>query len=147
MLKRVIILVMMAGGVFLTSQPVMAQSNDDRSLKELRVRQQEENILREEVAFTNSVCKVNISARINWRASVSWPNSGKGLAKNCDGALGAIEALCRGSKKSQVQAKIKSFQCSGTGAGPSLSGSTLRYGAKPGGNGFGVTKAYLDGLL
>ena len=148
MLKRAIFLVLMAGGALVALQTgAAADGNDDRSLKELRIRQQEENKLREEAAFTSSVCEVNIRASINWSASASWPNSGKGLAKNCDGALGAIEALCRGGKKAQVQAKIKSFQCSGNGAGPSLSGSTLRYGAQPGGNGFGATKAYLDSRL
>ena len=147
MLKRAIFILLGVTGLAVTAVPVAAQGNDERSLKELRIRQQEENRLRQEAAFTSDVCGTSIRASINWGSASSWPNSGKGIAKVCDGALGAIEAQCRGGKKDQVRAKIRSFQCAGNGTGPALSGSTLRYGASPGSSAYGPTKAYLDRKL
>lgn len=130
----------------MTGLGASAMAADDQSLKELRARQAEEQRLQREASFTGNVCNTRISARINWGASSNWP-SGRSLAAACDGALSAVEALCRDGKASQVRDKIKSFQCSGDGSGPSLSGSTLRYGASPGRNGFGATKSYLERRL
>ncbi|MGV6801280.1 MAG: hypothetical protein ACWA5L_05095 [bacterium] len=131
--------------LLLPGAPLWAK--DDGSLADARLRQQEEASLREQIAFTNEVCGTSIRASINWRSVSNWPDNGKGIARVCDGALGAVESLCRSDKKSQIQSKIKSFQCLGDGSGPALSGSSLKYGGRPGGNGFSQTKAYLDRKL
>ena len=119
---------------------------EDQSLRELRARQAEEERLQREAAFTGNVCYTRISARINWNASSRWPGD-RSLAGACDGALSAVEAMCRGGKADRVRERIKTFECSGNGSGPALSGSTLRYGAKPGGDSFSETQSYLERTL
>ncbi|MCI5048627.1 MAG: hypothetical protein MRY59_14085 [Aquisalinus sp.] len=120
---------------------------DDRPLEEQRIRQAEERELRGEAAYTSGQCGISLSARIDWGRSGSWPNAGRGIARACDGALSAVEAICNSGGADKVRSKIRSFQCSGDGSGPSLSGNTLRFGASPGSNGFGRTRAYLEGAL
>ncbi len=150
MKRRMFTLPAMFAGVFLVASgpaPAIAVLADDRPLSEQRVRQAEERQLQQEVAFTSNQCGTAIRASINWGASSSWPNAGKGIAKACDGALSAVEAICRSGDANKVKSKIRSFQCSGNGSGPSLSGSTLRYGARPGSNGFSQTRSYLERAL
>ena len=122
--------------------PVFAQE----SLRDMRAQQHDEADLRREAAFTSSVCETRISASINWGRSQNWSPAHGSLVDACDDALSALEAVCRGGLKAQVQAKIKNFQCFGDGSGPSLSGGTLRYGAG-GGNGYDRTRAYLERVL
>ncbi len=124
-----------------------AAIQDDRSLEELRIRQAEERQLRQEAAFTSRQCGASIRASINWSRVSRWPDGGRGLARACDGALSAVEAMCRSGKSEQVRKKVRSFQCTGDGSGASLSGSTLRYGARPGSNGFSQTKQVLERSL
>ena len=131
---------------FVMAAGIGVAAAEDQSLRELRARQAEEERLQREAAFTGNVCNTRISARINWNASSRWP-SGNSLAGACDGALSAVEAMCRGGKADRVRERIKSFECSGNGSGPSLSGSTLRYGARPGGDSFGETQSYLERTL
>ncbi len=117
-----------------------------QSLKELRGRDAEEAALDREVAYTQSVCDSSIHATIDWRSAADWPDD-VSLTLSCDGALGALEAFCRTADgKSQAQ-KVTHFVCAGDGAGASLSGGTLRYGATPGDNGFVDTKALIDSAL
>ena len=113
--------------------PVSAQS-----LKELRAREGEERALSAEAAFTGKVCGDDISASIDWSSVRDWP-AGASIASACGGALSAVETVCRRGRK----AFVRRFVCAGDGAGPRLSGSTLRYGASPGRNGFAETKSYL----
>lgn len=127
--------------------PAGVLAYQDESLAAARVRQEESRSLQAETAFTNDVCGISLQSRIIWKKSESWPNDGKGIAKACDGALGAMESLCRSGRKADIAGAIKSFQCSGDGSGPSLSGKTLRFGASPGGNGFQSTKAFLEANL
>ncbi len=112
-----------------------------QTLKEIRARETEESKLNREISFTQSVCGSSISATIDWRSAANWPE-GVSIAAACDGALGALEAVCR-SRGSRAPS-ISRFVCAGDGAGASVRGSTLRYGATPGGNGFAQTKAVLD---
>lgn len=121
--------------------PVAAQS-----LKEARAQRAENEALKSEAAYTESVCGSSINASIDWRSSSDWPEN-VSLAKSCDGALGALEAICRNQAGKTKAKKINRFVCSGDGSGPSLRGSTLRYGASPGANGFSATKALLDSEL
>lgn len=116
-----------------------------QSLKALRAQEAEEAALSREVGYTSSVCGTSIDASIDWRSTSGWPE-GESLASACDGALGAIEAWCRsGAGKARAQS-ISNFVCAGDGAGPYLRGSTFRYGASPGDNGFSDTASYLEGL-
>lgn len=121
-----------------------ATAAEAQSLKSIRARQAEESALAREVAYTSSVCGASISPRIDWGSTASWPD-GASLVDACDGALGALEAICRGGKARG--GKVSSFTCAGDGAGPSLSGGNLRYGASPGASGYSETKIYLDGAL
>lgn len=110
-----------------------------QSLKDIRARESEEQTLSAEAAFTSEVCGETISASIDWSTARDWPDN-QSLASACDGALGAIEAICRAG----ARGRVNRFVCGGDGSGPRLSGKTLRYGARPGVNGFAETKAALD---
>ncbi len=114
-------------------------SASGQSLRDLRAQDADDAALAREASYTSEVCGRPIPARIDWASSKNWP-ADESLADACDGALGAVEAVCRAGKKSLV----KSFVCAGDGSGPDLSGATLRYGASPGENGFAETKALLD---
>ena len=118
-----------------------AVSASAQSLKDLRAQEAESAALAREAAYTGEVCGRTIPARIDWASAKSWPES-ESLAEACDGALGAVEAVCRGGRKNLV----KGFICAGDGSGPELSGGTLRFGARAGENGFDESKAYLDAV-
>jgi hypothetical protein len=96
--------------------------------------------LAREASYTSEVCGRTISASVDWDSARGW--TGRSLVAACDGALGAVEAACRAGRKSLVS----SFTCAGDGAGPSLAGGELRYGASKGANAFDETKAYLDAV-
>ncbi len=113
-----------------------------QSLKSLRARDAEEGALSREVSFTNSVCGSRMSSRIDWNSASNWPVDAS-IAGACDGALGALEAVCRADKGKSRASSLSSFVCAGDGSGPSLSGGSFRYGASPGANGFAETKSYL----
>ncbi len=117
-----------------------------QSLKEIRARENEERALDREVAYTEQVCGSSITASIDWRSAVNWPE-GRSLAASCDGALGALESICRSKDGKNRGRKVSRFVCGGDGAGPSLRGGTLRFGASPNGNGFAATKSLLDSKL
>jgi hypothetical protein len=117
-----------------------------QSLKSLRAQDAEEAALSREVAYTNSVCGSDMDASIDWGASAGWPEE-ESLTTACDGALGALEAICRSGAGKARASSLSSFVCAGDGSGPSLSGSAFRYGATPGGDGFSETASYLDGEL
>ncbi len=121
--------------------PVMVQE----SLRDMRAQQQEEMDLQREAAYTSNVCDIRLSATINWGRSRNWPQH-RSLAAACDDALSALEAVCRGELKKQVQEQISSFQCYGDGSGPNLTGGTLRYGAGASG-GYTRTRDYLEQKL
>ncbi len=123
---------------------VMSAAASAQSLKEIRAREAEESSLDREVAYTESVCGNSISVTIDWRSAANWPEH-ISLASSCDGALGALEAVCR--EDQNKARRVTRFVCAGDGSGASLRGSTLRYGASPGDNGFSSTKAMLDSVL
>ncbi|MEL6111462.1 MAG: hypothetical protein AAFR20_01535 [Pseudomonadota bacterium] len=135
----------LAGVMAAASVPVFAAMTV-QPLKTLRAREAEERELAEEAAFTNEVCGTSIRATIDWSTAESWPEQ-ESIAKVCDGALSALESICR-SDASRAQS-ISSFECAGDGTGPSLGGGSLRYGASPGGasSAFSETKAYLERAL
>ena len=132
MLKALISVVALAAAI----APLSARA---QSLQDLRSRDAEENALSREAAYTAEVCGAPIAASIDWASAASWATGGS-LAEACDGALGAVETMCRQGRKELV----KSFVCAGDGSGASLSGKTLRYGARPGVNGFDLTLAVLE---
>ncbi len=107
-----------------------------QSLRDLRARERENRELARQAAFTSEVCGLTISASIDWSSAETWP-PGESLAAVCDGALGAVETICRRGRTSIVNR----FVCAGDGSGADLSGKTLRYGASPGGNGYAATLA------
>lgn len=110
-----------------------------QSLRDLRAQDADNAALAREAAYTSEVCGRKIPARIDWSSSKSWP-ADQSLAGACDGALGAVEALCRAGRKTLVT----SFTCAGDGSGPELSRGALRYGATPGESGFEETRDLLD---
>jgi hypothetical protein len=112
-----------------------------QSLRDIRAEEAENAAIAREASYTSEVCGRTISAGIDWPSAKNW-SGGAGLAEACDGALGAVEATCRAGRKRLVA----SFVCAGDGAGPNLSGGTLRYGASRSGNSFAETKSYLDGV-
>lgn len=116
-----------------------SQALASQSLREIRAQEAEERALEREAAFTQSVCGTSFDVVIDWRSAADWPN-GVSLTDSCDGALGALEAICRKGKAP----RITRFVCAGDGSGASYRGGTLRYGASPGDNGFADTKAVLD---
>lgn len=102
-----------------------------QSLKDLRARERENRALASEAAYTSKICGRSIAASIDWSTAEDWP-AGESLAAVCDGALGAVETICRRGRTNVVDR----FVCAGDGSGADLSGKTLRYGAEPGGNGY-----------
>jgi hypothetical protein len=116
-----------------------------QSLRALRAQDADDSRLAEEISYTNSVCGGSISGRIDWLSAIGWPES-ESLAEACDGALGALETVCRGGGAARA-AKVSAFVCAGDGSGPSLRGGTFRYGAAPGGDSFGDSLSYLEGAL
>ena len=127
----VLLLTVMLGGA---AGPAAAQS-----LKESRAQQSEERALEREAAFTQSVCGSTIDVFIDWRSAADWPD-GASIASSCDGALAALEAVCRKGNAPRVTR----FVCAGDGSGASLRGGTLRYGASPGDNGFAETRSVIE---
>lgn len=132
-------------GVAIAAAAVPTLGLAQSPLSELRAQQEEERKLASEAAYTSNVCETRISSRIDWNRTRDWPDN-RSVAEACDGALGAVEALCR-SGKDRVAGKISAFTCTGDGSGPSLSGTTLTFGATPGGNGFNATRSYLESAL
>ncbi len=124
-------LAILAGAAALSAVTASAQS-----LKDLRAQERENRELARQAAFTSDVCGQPISASIDWNSVEDWP-SGESLAAACDGALGAVETICRRGRTNVVTR----FICAGDGSGADLSGKTLRYGASPGGNGYAATLA------
>ncbi len=117
-----------------------------QSLKEIRARETNEQALEREAAYTRSVCGHSLTATIDWRSAADWPD-GVSLAASCDGALGALEAICRNRAGKAKAQRVTRFVCAGDGGGASFRGGVLRYGASPGENGFSETKALLDSAL
>ena len=115
-----------------------------QSLKEMRARDAEERALQREADFTARVCGGSISASIDWASAADWPD-GVSLVSACDGALAALEALCREGRGRG--GAVSSFVCAGDGAGADLSGGELTYGASPGESSFDDAKAVLDDEL
>lgn len=128
----------------LAAAAVLSASAFGQSLRSLRAQEADEAALAREAAYTNSVCGGNISARIDWRSATSWPE-GRSLAAACDGALGALETICR-SDRARGQ-RVSSFTCAGDGSGPSVSGGSFRFGATPGGDSYSSALPYLEGAL
>jgi len=107
-----------------------------QSLRDLRARERENAEILRQAAFTSEVCGRTISASIDWTSAANWP-AHESLAAACDGALGAVETICRKGRRNVVHR----FVCAGDGSGADLSGKTLRYGAEPGANGYAKTLA------
>ncbi|MFN3958324.1 MAG: hypothetical protein ACK4NP_00265 [Parvularculaceae bacterium] len=107
-----------------------------QSLKDLRARERDNRELARQAAFTSEVCGRTIVASIDWSTAEDWP-ARESIAEVCDGALGAVETICRRGRTNVVHR----FICAGDGSGAELSGKTLRYGASPGGNGYAQTLA------
>lgn len=128
---------------------VVAQLNADAqpalSLKEARAQDAQSQSLAEQVAYTNSVCGLSMSAEVDWGSAAAWPE-GSGLITQCDLALGAIESSCRaGAPKADITS-LSRFICAGDGSGPSIRGRTFRFGAARGADSFERTRAFIDGL-
>lgn len=124
----------------------MTAAAEAQSLREIRARESEEAALDREASYTQSVCGNSFSASIDWRSAADWPD-GVSIAASCDGALGALEAICRNADGKRKAKRISRFVCAGDGAGADLNGGTLRYGASPGDSGFSDTKAVLESGL
>lgn len=117
-----------------------------QSLKEARAREAAERALNREAMYTREICASDLRTRIDWGSATDWPEN-VSLVSACDGALGALEAICRKPDARPRAQRIADFVCAADGAGASLSGSTLRYGATPGVSGYRHTRAVLDKRL
>lgn len=116
---------------------LVAGAANAQSLKSLRAQEAENKALAAEVEYTSEVCGVSIRASIDWSRAAKWP-ADQSLTEACDGALSAVEASCRKGSK-----PIRQFTCGGDGSGPSLKGTSLYYGASPGGDAYNETVAVL----
>lgn len=114
----------------------LAAAASAQSLKDLRARERENRDLAREAAYTSEVCGREVAASIDWSTAEDWP-ARESLVAACDGALGAVETICRRGRTNVVHR----FICAGDGSGADLSGKTLRFGATPGGNGYAQTLA------
>ncbi len=101
-----------------------------QALLEKRNRAAQDQSLKEEAAFTNSVCDSRIRARIDWDTfPANAATRHKRLYRQCDVALGAIERICRTtSLKETVANRIRIVECKGNvRMRIRLTGSTLHY--------------------
>lgn len=122
-----------AGAALLAAFGFIPAANvEAQSLKEMRAQDAEENALQREADFTARVCGGSISASIDWASADDWPED-VSIARACDGALSALEAMCRQGKG---RGEISSFVCTGDGDGAFIDGGELTYGATPGESGF-----------
>lgn len=133
-LRKIRAVVLAAGAALFAPLSASAQS-----LKEMRAQEAEEEALEREASFTQSVCDMSFDVVIDWRSAADWPDRAS-LVDSCDGALGALEAVCRRGEAPRVSR----FVCAGDGSGASFRGGVLRYGASPGDNGFSETLAALE---
>ena len=115
-----------------------------QSLKEMRARDAEERALQREAAFTARICGASLSASIDWSTFDDWPD-GVSVTTACDGALAALEAVCREGRGRG--GAVSSFVCAGDGTGASFSGGEFTYGASPGESSFDDAKSVLDDEL
>jgi hypothetical protein len=115
-----------------------------QSLREIRAREADNEAFSSEVAYTRLLCENGLTGEIDWSSAADWP-SDQSLAAACDGALGALEAMCRSDAGKARAQRITHFVCAGDGDGASLRGETLRYGASPGSGGFDDVMALLEG--
>ncbi|MCB2097104.1 MAG: hypothetical protein AB7F91_04430 [Parvularculaceae bacterium] len=130
----------MRKAVFIALSVLLPAAAGGQSLRDLRAQDAEERALAREAAYTSEVCGRSIEAEIDWSSVRDWP-ADESLVDACNGALGAVETICRAGRRNVVH----DFECAGDGSGPSLSGGTLRYGASPGGNGYAATLATIGG--
>ena len=125
--------------------PIEARAQPPLSLKETRALEADEQSLSQQVAYTNGVCGLSMSAAIDWPSAAAWPEASE-LIGQCDRALGALETTCRaGAPKAEI-AGLARFVCAGDGSGPSIRNRTFRFGASRGGDGFERTRAFLVAL-
>ena len=129
------------GAIFAFGLGALATSaiGADPSLKSLRARDAEIDALSRQAAYTSEVCGTRVSASIDRGSTKNWPAT-ESLAEACDGALSAVESQCRAGRRGLVTR----FVCAGDGAGASLSGTNLRYGASPGGDAYAETLSVLQ---
>ena len=137
-IARHIALALIAAG-FWTGGVVGAQA---QSLKEARAKEASNAALEREAIYTRQVCGSSLLASIDWASTSRWPSDADLVAK-CDGALGAIETVCRKKNTRAAAQSISRFVCAGDGKGAELNGATLRYGAAPDANGFYETHSVL----
>lgn len=101
--------------------PVSAQS-----LRESRAQKDEENRLRDEASYTESLCGMRFDVVIDWPTFGHWPDGAR-VADACGAALSSLEKSCRQNKARPVTR----FVCTGDGSGARQNGAELRYGASP----------------
>ena len=107
-----------------------------QSLRDARAREATAAALGEEAVYTRIVCGNELRAEIDWSSAGDWQEGL--LIAECDKALGALEAACRaGDKRAQ---NVSRFVCAGDGAGATLNGRSLRYGARADLNAFEETQ-------
>lgn len=131
--------------LLLACAPQFAAAQPPLSLKETRVQAAEAESLGKEVAYTNSVCGLSMSAAVDWQSADAWPDVAD-LVAQCDLALGAVETACRAGGPPPQIASLTRFVCAGDGSGPSIRARTFRFGAARGGDSFERTRVFLDGL-
>ncbi len=120
---------------------LMAGEAGAQSLKDARARESHMAALGEQVVYTRKVCDSGLRAEIDWTSAGDWQMGL--LVRECDKALGALEAACRAG---EARAKsVTRFICAGDGAGARLAGASLRYGAARGADAFKETQTALAG--
>ena len=125
----------------LAALTAIAGAAQAQSLKDARSREATAAALREQAVYTRSVCGNELRAEIDWASAGDW-QAGL-LISECDKALGALEAACRaGDKRAK---RVSRFICAGDGAGATLRGGSLRYGAGAGLNAFKETQKAFNG--
>ncbi len=114
-----LVLLILVGG------PLMAHA---QSLKARKVQHGEEQVLAEEVSYTNQVCETDIEASVDW--SSIQPDAlvqGERPSASCDVVLGAIESLCVDeSRKREIRKRVGRVVCAkGESRSVSLKEGTL----------------------
>lgn len=130
--------------LFLSSAPALAAES---TYRERMMMQDQSRKLSEEAEFTSEICGTRISASLRWDSFLARDGRvSTNVYRECDGALSAIERICR--DESKVEALRKQLQRVECGGGRKtrvrLEDGSLRYAISRGDGGHQDVFEYLN---
>lgn len=131
--------------LFLSSLPAHAA---DTTYRERMMMQEQSRKLSEEAEFTSETCGTRIRASLHWDSFLARDGRvSTNVYRECDGALSAIERICRDeSKVEALREKLQRVECGGgKKTRVRLEDGSLRYAISRGDGGHQAVFEYLNG--